>query len=242
MQGHVECRDVNFSYVPGKPVLKRFSLDAPAGRTIAIVGHTGAGKTTIINLLMRFYDVDDGAICIDGHEIRHITRDSLRRSFAMVLQDTWLFHGTIFDNIAYGKEGATREEVIAAAKAARIHNTIMQLPLGYDTVITEDGGNISKGQKQLLTIARAMLYDARMLILDEATSNVDTETEREVQVAMRRLMAGKTSFVIAHRLSTIEKADKILVVENGDVIEEGQHADLMKARGAYYRLYAAQFE
>ncbi len=242
VQGHVECRDVNFSYVPGKPVLKRFSLDAPAGRTIAIVGHTGAGKTTIINLLMRFYDVDDGAICIDGHEIRHITRDSLRRSFAMVLQDTWLFHGTIFDNIAYGKEGAAREEVIAAAKAARIHNTIMQLPLGYDTVITEDGGNISKGQKQLLTIARAMLYDARMLILDEATSNVDTETEREVQVAMRRLMAGKTSFVIAHRLSTIEKADKILVVENGDVIEEGQHADLMKARGAYYRLYAAQFE
>ena len=242
VQGHVECRDVNFSYVPGKPVLNDFSLDAPAGKTIAIVGHTGAGKTTVINLLMRFYDVDSGEIRIDGREIRHITRDSLRRSFAMVLQDTWLFNGTIFDNIAYGKEGATREEVIAAAKAARIHNTIMQLPLGYDTVITEDGGNISKGQKQLLTIARAMLYDARMLILDEATSNVDTETEREVQVAMRRLMAGKTSFVIAHRLSTIEKADRILVVDHGDVIEEGRHEDLMKARGAYYRLYAAQFE
>ena len=242
VQGEVVCQDVNFSYVSGKPVLKRFNLEAGAGQTIAIVGHTGAGKTTIINLLMRFYDVDEGAIYIDGHEIRQITRDSLRRSFAMVLQDTWLFNGSIFDNIAYGKEGATREEVIAAAKAARIHNTIMQLPLGYDTVITEDGGNISKGQKQLLTIARAMLYDAHMLILDEATSNVDTETEKEVQVAMRRLMAGKTSFVIAHRLSTIEKADKILVVENGDVIEEGRHQDLMQAKGTYYRLYAAQFD
>ncbi|MBQ6663224.1 MAG: ABC transporter ATP-binding protein [Firmicutes bacterium] len=242
VKGKVECRDVSFGYVPGQPVLKRFNLEADAGKTIAIVGHTGAGKTTIINLLMRFYDVDSGQILIDGHEVRAVTRDSLRRSFAMVLQDTWLFNGTIFDNIAYGKEGATMDEVVAAAKAARIHNTIMQLPQGYGTVITEDGGNISKGQKQLLTIARAMLYDARMLILDEATSNVDTETEKEVQVAIRRLMAGKTSFVIAHRLSTIEKADKILVVEHGDVVEEGRHEELMKARGAYYKLYAAQFE
>lgn len=242
VKGDVVCRDVNFGYVPGNPVLKHFDLTASAGKTIAIVGHTGAGKTTIINLLMRFYDVDSGTVTIDGHEIRDITRDSLRRSFAMVLQDTWLFNGSIYDNIAYGREGAGREDVIAAAKAARIHNTIMQLPQGYDTVITEDGGNISKGQKQLLTIARAMLYDASMLILDEATSNVDTETERQVQAAMRQLMAGRTSFVIAHRLSTIEQADLILVLDQGEVIESGTHRELMAAKGAYYRLYAAQFD
>ena len=242
VKGDVSCRNVNFSYVADKPVLKDFSLEASAGQTIAIVGHTGAGKTTLINLLMRFYDIDQGAIYIDGKEIRQIKRDSLRHSFAMVLQDTWLFGGSIYDNIAYGKEGATREEVIEAAKAARIHHTIMQLPQGYDTIIGEDGNNISKGQKQLLTIARAMLYDAHMLILDEATSNVDTETEREVQAAMRQLMQGKTSFVIAHRLSTIEKADLILVVAQGEIVESGRHEELMKARGAYYKLYAAQFE
>ena len=174
---------------------------------VAIVGHTGAGKTTIINLLMRFYDADEGFIFIENEEIRDCTRKSVRGAYAMVLQDTWVFNGTIFDNIAYGKENATMEEVVAAAKAAHIHSFIMRLPDGYETVISEDGGNISKGQKQLLTIARAMLYDARILILDEATSNVDTATEREIQKAMRKLMAGRTCFVIAHRLSTIENAD-----------------------------------
>ena len=220
-------------------------LDGPeyeSGGIFAITGPTGAGKTTIINLLMRFYDVNAGEILVDGHEIRSVTRDSLRRAYAMVLQDTWVFQGTIFENIAYGKEGATMEEVVAAAKAARIHHYIMRLPNGYNTVISEDGGNISKGQKQLLTIARAMLYDTQMLILDEATSNVDTNTEREVQRAMQELMKGKTCFVIAHRLSTIQHADNILVMEHGEVVEQGTHDDLMARRGAYYKLYAAQFE
>ena len=242
VEGEVEARHVNFGYLPGKTVLRDLNFRAEKGKTIAIVGHTGAGKTTIINLLMRFYDVDSGEIRVDGHEIRHLTRDSLRRAYAMVLQDTWVFGGTIFENIAYGKEGATREEVVAAARAARIHSYIMRLPQGYDTVISEDGGNISKGQKQLLTIARAMLYDTQMLILDEATSNVDTNTEQQVQRAMQELMKGKTSFVIAHRLSTIQHADKILVMERGDVREQGTHEELMKKRGVYYRLYAAQFE
>lgn len=242
VEGEVEARHVNFGYLPGKTVLRDLNFRAEKGKTIAIVGHTGAGKTTIISLLMRFYDVDSGEIRVDGHEIRHLTRDSLRRAYAMVLQDTWVFGGTIFENIAYGKEGATREEVVAAAKAARIHSYIMRLPQGYDTVISEDGGNISKGQKQLLTIARAMLYDTQMLILDEATSNVDTNTEQQVQRAMQELMKGKTSFVIAHRLSTIQHADKILVMEHGDVREQGTHEELMKKRGVYYRLYAAQFE
>ena len=242
VQGDVEVRHVSFGYLPGKTILHDLSFKAEPGQTIAIVGHTGAGKTTIINLLMRFYDVDSGEILVDGKGLLDITRDSLRRAYAMVLQDTWVFEGTIFENIAYGKEGATLDEVIQAAKAARIHNYIMQLPAGYDTVISEDGGNISKGQKQLLTIARAMLYDTQMLILDEATSNVDTNTEQKVQKAMQQLMQGRTSFVIAHRLSTIQNADKILVMEHGDVMEQGTHQELMAKKGVYYRLYASQFE
>ena len=191
---------------------------------------------------MRFYDPDSGTIRVDGLPQTAYTRESLRRSYAMVLQDTWLFRGTIYDNIAYGKENASKEEVIAAAKAARIHNYIMRLPQGYNTVISEDGGNISKGQKQLLTIARAMLYDTGMLILDEATSNVDTNTERQVQKAIRNLMAGKTCFVIAHRLSTIQNADLILVVNHGDIVEQGTHESLMAAKGFYYSLYRSQFD
>ena len=242
VNGQVELNHVSFGYEPGKTILHDLSLSAAPGKLVAIVGPTGAGKTTIINLLMRFYDVDKGEILVDGQEIRSLKRSSLRSAYAMVLQDTWVFGGTIFENIAYGKENATMEEVVAAARAARIHPFIMQLPQGYDTVISEDGGNISKGQKQLLTIARAMLYDARMLILDEATSNVDTGTEREVQKAMRRLMAGKTCFVIAHRLSTIQNADLILVVDHGDVVEMGTHETLMEEKGFYHQLYAAQFE
>ena len=242
VQGDVEARHVSFGYLPGKTILHDLSFKAEPGQTIAIVGHTGAGKTTIINLLMRFYDVDSGEIRVDGKGLLDITRDSLRRAYAMVLQDTWVFEGTIFENIAYGKEGATLDEVIQAAKAARIHNYIMQLPAGYDTVISEDGDNISKGQKQLLTIARAMLYDTQMLILDEATSNVDTNTEQKVQKAMQQLMQGRTSFVIAHRLSTIQNADKILVMEHGDVMEQGTHQELMAKKGVYYQLYASQFE
>ena len=240
-RGQVQGQDVSFGYDPDKTVLHHLNFEAKPGQTVAIVGPTGAGKTTIINLLMRFYDPDEGCIYVDGTENRAYTMDSLRRSYAMVLQDTWVFRGTIFDNIAYGKENATMEEVVRAAKAARIHNYIMRLPQGYNTVISEDGGNISKGQKQLLTIARAMLYDTNMLILDEATSNVDTNTERQVQKAIRSLMAGKTCFVIAHRLSTIQNADHILVVDHGDVVEQGTHEELMARKGFYYRLYASQF-
>ena len=242
VRGEVRLDNVFFGYEPGRTILKDFSLWAKPGQLVAIVGPTGAGKTTIINLLMRFYDTESGRCEVDGHEMYSLTRESLRGAYAMVLQDTWLFRGTIFENIAYGRENATMDEVVAAAKAARIHSYIMQLPMGYDTVISEDGGNISKGQKQLLTIARAMLYDARMLILDEATSNVDTTTERHIQRAMRSLMADKTCFVIAHRLSTIQNADKILVIDQGRVVEQGTHDELMACRGAYYRLYAAQFE
>ena len=209
---------------------------------VAIVGPTGAGKTTIINLLMRFYDPDAGCIRLDGHEIRQVTRKSLRLAYAMVLQDTWLFHGTIFDNIAYGKKDASRPEVEAAAKAARIHSYITRLPEGYDTILNEDGMNISQGQKQLLTIARAMLLDANMLILDEATSNVDTRTEIQIQEAMRALMRGKTCFVIAHRLSTIQNADTILVVRDGDIVEQGNHQSLMESGGIYAELYCSQFQ
>ena len=241
-KGHVEAQDILFGYVPGKSILRDFSMEAAPGQTVALVGPTGAGKTTVINLLMRFYDAQEGKILVDDLAHENYSRTSLRRSYAMVLQDTWVFRGTIFENIAYGKENATMEEVVQAAKAARIHNYIMRLPQGYETVITEDGGNISKGQKQLLTIARAMLYGTRMLILDEATSNVDTSTERQVQKAIRSLMKDRTSFVIAHRLSTIREADRILVIEHGDVVERGTHSELMSKRGAYYRLYASQFE
>ena len=202
----------------------------------------GAGKTTIINLLMRFYDVDGGKVLLDGRDIREITRDSLRKAYTMVLQDTWLFNGTIFENIAYGKPDATMEDVVKAAKAAHIHGYISRLPEGYNTVLTDNGASISKGQKQLLTIARAMLLDAHMLILDEATSNVDTRTEQRIQEAMRQLMKGKTCFVIAHRLSTIRSADNILVLDKGEVVEQGNHESLMAQKGHYYKLYNAQFD
>ena len=242
VQGNVALDDVSFGYEPGETIIHNLSMRANAGRLTAIVGPTGAGKTTIINLLMRFYDVDQGAVTVDGKDVRNLTRHSLRSAYAMVLQDTWVFRGTIYENIAYGSENATMEDVVAVAKAAHIHPFIMRLPEGYRTVISEDGGNISKGQKQLLTIARAMLYHSQMLILDEATSNVDTSTEREIQRAMRTLMKEKTCFVIAHRLSTIRNADNILVVNHGDVAEQGTHDELMQAKGFYYRLYKAQFE
>ena len=242
VQGDVTLTDVDFSYIPGTPIIQDLDLHAEKGSLTAIVGPTGAGKTTIINLLMRFYDVDAGCVAVDGKDIRQLTRSSLRKAYTMVLQDTWLFHGTIFDNIAYGKPGATMEEVVAAAKASHIHSYISRLPEGYNTVLSDNGTSISKGQKQLLTIARAMLLDAHMLILDEATSNVDTRTEQRIQDAMRKLMQDKTCFVIAHRLSTIRSADHILVLDKGQVVEQGTHESLMAAGGFYRRLYQAQFD
>ena len=242
VRGDVAMDHVHFGYDPDKTIIHDLSLHAPPGGLTAIVGPTGAGKTTLINLLMRFYDPQSGSIALDGTDIRQITRKSLRLSYAMVLQDTWLFTGTIFDNLAYGKKDAKLEDVQAAAKAARIHRYIMSLPQGYDTVLDESGMNISQGQKQLLTIARAMLLDAKMLILDEATSNVDTRTEIQIQAAMRELMKDKTCFVIAHRLSTIQNADNILVVRDGDIVEQGTHRQLMEQGGFYASLYNSQFQ
>ncbi|MDR2135012.1 MAG: ABC transporter ATP-binding protein/permease [Treponema sp.] len=245
VEGDVEFSRVSFGYLADKPVLRDLSLRAKPGALVAIVGHTGAGKTTIINLLMRFYDPQSGSITIDGADITSVSRRSLRLAFAMVLQESWLFSGTVYDNIAYGRsatgQGAAMEDVVNAAKAAQAHSFIMQLPQGYDTVLNEDGVNISQGQRQLLTIARAMLLDVRMLILDEATSNVDTRTEIRIQEAMRRLMKGKTCFVIAHRLSTIQNADLILVMEDGRLVEQGTHAALLEQNGVYAGLYRSQF-
>lgn len=242
IKGEVCVKNVTFGYDKRKPVLKDMNITANPGNVIAIVGATGAGKTTIINLLMRFYDVDKGAILIDGKDIRNVTRESLRKAYVMVLQDTWVFTGTIKENIAYAKEDASDEEILRAAKAAKLHSYIMSQPKGYDTVITEDGHNISKGQKQLITIARAMLADASMLILDEATSNVDTRTEKAISEAMIALMKGRTCFVIAHRLSTIKGADCILVVNNGAIAEKGTHDTLIKQRGLYYNMYISQYD
>ena len=242
VRGDVTMEDVHFGYVPDKEILHGLSLKADKGKLIAIVGPTGAGKTTVINLLMRFYDIDSGRITVDGHEIRDLTRDSLRLSYTMVLQDTWLFCGTVLDNITYGTEGATMEDAVRAAKAARIHDFIMSLPDGYMTVLSDDGVNISKGQKQLLTIARAMLSRAPVLILDEATYNVDSRTEHLIQEALYALMQDRTCFVIAHRLSTIKNADTILVIKDGVVIESGNHEQLLAKKGFYASLYNAQYQ
>ncbi len=242
VKGNIEFDSVNFSYDKKVEVIRNLSFTAKQGDVIAIVGKTGAGKTTIVNLLMRFYDIDSGSISIDGVDIRNIKRDSLRKAYTMVLQDTWLFKSSIFDNIAYGKEGATLEEVIQVAKKADIHDYIMSLPQGYDSILNDDGVNISKGQKQLLTIARAMMNDSNILILDEATSNVDTRTEIQIQSAMEKLMEGRTCFVIAHRLSTIRHANTILVMEQGDVLEMGNHDELLEKEGMYASLYQSQFD
>lgn len=245
-KGTIDLKDVCFRYVPDRPLIEGFNLHVKPGQRIAIVGPTGCGKTTMINLLMRFYDVNSGAILVDGTDIRDATRHSLRKSFGMVLQDTWLKAGTIRDNIAYGRPDASEEDVIAAAKAAHAHSFIRRLPDGYDTVITENGGNISQGQKQLLCIARVMLGGENgelppMLILDEATSSIDTRTEIKIQSAFARLMNGRTSFIVAHRLSTIQEADVILVMKDGHIIEQGTHEELLKKQGFYANLYQSQF-
>lgn len=242
VKGDVAVQNVDFGYTPDKTVLEDISFFAKSGQSIAIVGPTGSGKTSLVNLLMRFYDADSGSITVDGTDIKKFTRKSLRKAYSMVLQDTWLFEGSIFDNIAYGKEGATLEEVQRVADEAHIGDFIRSLPDGFDTVLTDGGVNLSKGQRQLITIARAMLSPAKMLILDEATSNVDTGTELLIRDAMSRLMKNKTSFVIAHRLSTIKNSDLILVIKDGRIVERGTHADLLAANGFYANIYMAQFE
>ena len=241
-KGRVTIEDVSFSYVPEKPLIKHFSLEVPSGCHVAIVGPTGCGKTTLINLLMRFYEVNEGRILLDGTDIRDLSRDGLRRCYGMVLQDSWLFSGTIMENLRYGNETATDEEVIAAAKSAHAHSFIKRMPDGYNTEISEGGGNLSQGQKQLLCIARAMLTDPSVLILDEATSSIDTLTEIRVQKAFAKMMKGRTSFVVAHRLSTIKESDIILVMKDGNIIEQGSHEELLKKRGFYHTLYHSQFE
>ena len=240
--GHVQLQDVSFRYLPDRPLIEGLSLDVQPGQRIAIVGPTGCGKTTLINLLMRFYDVNGGSIKVSGTDIRDVTRASLRGSYGMVLQDTWLRAGTVRENIAYGKPDATMDEVIAAAKAAHAHSFIRRLPDGYDTVIAEDGGNISQGQKQLLCIARVMLCLPPMLILDEATSSIDTRTEVRIQKAFARMMQGRTSFIVAHRLSTIREADVILVMKDGHIVEQGNHDQLLAQGGFYAKLYNSQFD
>ena len=240
--GHVQLQDVSFRYLPDRPLIEGLSLDVQPGQRIAIVGPTGCGKTTLINLLMRFYDVNSGSIRVSSTDIRDVTRASLRGSYGMVLQDTWLRAGTVRENIAYGKPDATMDEVIAAAKAAHAHSFIRRLPNGYDTVIAEDGGNISQGQKQLLCIARVMLCLPPMLILDEATSSIDTRTEVRIQKAFARMMQGRTSFIVAHRLSTIREADVILVMKDGHIVEQGNHDQLLAQGGFYAKLYNSQFE
>ena len=242
LHGNVQFENVHFGYNPEKIIINDFSANVKEGQKIAIVGPTGAGKTTMIKLLMRFYDVNSGSIKIDGHDVRDFNRSELREMFGMVLQDTWLFHGTIMDNIRYGKLDATEEEVIQAAKAAHVHRFVQTLPGGYQMEINEEATNISQGQKQLLTIARAILADPKILILDEATSSVDTRTEVRIQKAMDNLMKGRTSFVIAHRLSTIRDADLILVMKDGDIIEQGTHTQLLAQNGFYAELYNSQFE
>ena len=240
--GHVELKDVSFRYLPDRPLIEGLNLDVKPGQRIAIVGPTGCGKTTLINLLMRFYDVNSGSITVSGDDIRNVTRASLRGSYGMVLQDTWLRAGTVRENIAYGKPDATDEEIVAAAKAAHADSFIRRLPDGYDTVIAEDGGNISQGQKQLLCIARVMLCLPPMLILDEATSSIDTRTEVRIQAAFARMMQGRTSFIVAHRLSTIREADVILVMKDGHIVEQGNHDELLAQGGFYAKLYNSQFE
>ena len=241
-EGRVEFRNVHFGYKEDKIIINDFSSKVEPGQTVAIVGPTGAGKTTMVKLLMRFYDVNSGSILVDGHDIRDFNRGELREIFGMVLQDTWLFKGSIMENIRYGRLDATDEEVIAAAKAAHAHHFILTLPGGYDMELNEDASNVSAGQKQLLTIARAILADNRIMILDEATSNVDTRTEVRIQKAMNNLMKGRTSFVIAHRLSTIKDADLILVMKDGDIVEQGNHEELIAQNGFYASLYNSQFE
>ena len=241
VRGNVEIRDVSFSYVPEKPLIRHFSLSVPSGCHVAIVGPTGCGKTTLINLLMRFYEVNEGSSLLDGIDIRDMSRDALRRCYGMVLQESWLFNGTIMENLRYGNENATDEEVIAAAKSAHAHSFIRKMPQGYNTEISEGGGNLSQGQKQLLCIARAMLTNPSVLILDEATSSIDTLTEIRVQKAFAKMMKGRTSFVVAHRLSTIKESDVILVMKDGNIIEQGSHEELLKQGGFYHTLYNSQF-